>query len=154
MRYYTGDEVKNMISWARHKWSLDESNMKELEGQNLFLFLFFYSQARHTREKWFPLQFTCVPACLVNLSGRYGEISLAEGLSSAGREPSISSSPPLNWRKYLPFTMCQLFLQCQRIRLGLRAGVCSSGTCMLASHLKLHFMPHFKHLQGKVPCVC
>lgn len=86
---------KNMISWARHKWSLDESNTKELEGQNLYFF-FFSSQARHTGEKRFPPQFTHVPACLVNLSSHYGEISLAASLSSAGREPSISSSPPLN----------------------------------------------------------
>lgn len=51
-----------------------------------------------------------------NLNSPHSEISLTESLSPAGRAPSISDSLLLNWHKYLPFTMCQLFQQCQRIR--------------------------------------
>lgn len=71
----------------------------------------FSSQAQHEREMFF----THARRCLENLSSHYSEISLTESLSPAGRAPSISDSLLLNWHKYLPFTMCQLFLQCQRI---------------------------------------
>lgn len=56
-------------------------------------FFFFSPHRRGTREEWFPLQFTRLPACLVNLSSRYAEISLEASLSS------VSSSPSLNCRK-------------------------------------------------------
>lgn len=52
---------------------------------------------------------------LENPSSHYSEISLTESLSPSGRVPSITDSLLLNWQKYLPFTMCQLFLQSQKL---------------------------------------
>lgn len=71
-----------------------------------------FPHKRSTKEKCFSPMRVVV---WENLSSHYSEISLTESLSPAGRAPSISDSLLLNWHKYLPFTMCQLFLQCQRI---------------------------------------
>lgn len=72
---------------------------------------------------------------------------LFNSLSPAGTAPSISDSLPLNWHKYLPFTMCQLFLQCQRIREAQNERCCFR-LCTLCLYIMLHFMPHIRDWQS------
>lgn len=95
-------------SWVRHEWSpIDDFTTEELEGQNLLF--------TDTALKWIVFLSNLPKRFVVweNLSSHYSEISFTHSLSPAA--PSISDSLLLNWHKYLPFTMCQLFLQCQRI---------------------------------------
>lgn len=77
-----------------------------------------------------------------NLSSRYSEVSSYRGVSPAGRAPSISDRLLLNWHKYLPFTMCQLFLQCQKICMAQ-----SKHLLLQSFHFLHHFMPRTLDLE-------